>query len=54
MRNNFCISEQIIGLIYEYILSTIFMPVKIIAENMANIVTKSSENTTKIIEIKHL
>ena len=54
MRDNFCISELIIGLIYVYILSAIFMPVKIMPANMANTTMKSSENAIEITEINLL
>ena len=42
------------GLIYEYILSAIFMPVKIMPANMANTTMKSSENAIEITEINLL
>lgn len=48
------IEEQRIVRWCEFKLSTIFMTVKIMPENMANIATKNSENAIKIIGIKFL
>lgn len=48
------IKEQRIVRWCEFKLSTIFMTVKIMPENMANIATKNSENAIKIIGIKLL